>query len=42
MATKGYQSYRGRMPRWKKILIAVLILILIAAGLFLFLQDYQV
>ena len=42
MATKGYQSYRGRMPRRKKLLIAVLILILIAAGVILFLQDYQV
>lgn len=42
MATKGYQSYRGRMPRWKKALIAVLILILLGAGAFLALQKYQV
>ena len=42
MATKGYQTYRGRMPRWKKALIAVLILILLGAGAFLALQKYQV
>ena len=39
MATKGYQTYRGRMPRWKKALIAVLILILLGAGAFLALQK---
>lgn len=42
MATKGYQSYHGRMPGWKKLLIGVLLLILIAAVGFLFLQKYQV
>ena len=42
MATKGYQSYHGRMPGWKKLLIAVLLLILVAAGGFLVLQNYQV
>ena len=42
MATKGYQTYRGRMPRWKKALMAVLILILIGACAFLVLQKYQV
>lgn len=41
MAYKGYQynSYRGRSPLWKKIAAAVLILVIIAAGLFIFLQD---
>ena len=42
MATKGYQTYRGRMPRWKKALMAVLVLILIGACAFLVLQKYQV
>ena len=42
MATKGYQSYHGRMPGWKKLLIGILLLILIAAVGFLFLQNYQV
>lgn len=41
MAYKGYQynSYRGRSPLWKKIAAAVLILVILAAGLFIFLQD---
>ena len=39
MATKGYQTYRGRMPRWKKALMAVLVLILIGACAFLVLQN---
>ena len=42
MATKGYQTYRGRMPRWKKALMAVLVLILIGACAFSVLQKYQV
>ena len=41
MAYKGYQynSYRGRSPLWKKIAAALLILVILAAGLFIFLQD---
>ena len=36
---RGYQSYRGRMPGWKKGLIIVLLLILVLAGGFLILQP---
>ena len=42
MATKGYQSYRGRMPGWKKILIALLVAILVCALAVLVLQRNQV
>ena len=42
MATKGYQSYRGRMPGWKKILIALLVVILVCAVAVLILQRNQV
>lgn len=39
MATKGYQSYRGRMPGWKKLLIGILVVILLLAGAFLLFQP---
>lgn len=42
MATKGYQSYRGRMPGWKKVLIVILVAILVCALVVLFLQRNQV
>lgn len=42
MATKGYQSYRGRMPGWKKFLIVILVVILACALAFLALQRNQV
>lgn len=42
MATKGYQSYRGRMPGWKKLLILILVIILLCAGAFLVLQPDQI
>lgn len=43
MATsRGYNSYRGRTPLWKKLLVIVLILVILAAGTFLFLQKYLV
>ena len=42
MATKGYQSYRGRMPGWKKVLIVILVAILVCALVVLFLQHNQV
>ena len=32
MATKGYNSYHGRSPVWKKILIIILVLLLLAGG----------
>ena len=41
MPTKGYQTYRGRSPLWKKILIILLVLILLGAGAFLFVQMRQ-
>lgn len=40
--SKGYNSYRGRTPLWKKLLVVVLILVILAAGTFLFLQKYLV
>lgn len=40
MALKGYNSYRGRQGIWRGLLIAVLILTLIAACAFLFLQRF--
>jgi hypothetical protein len=42
MATKGYQTYRGRMPGWKKFLIALLIIVLCGAVAFIFFQPSQV
>ena len=42
MAMKSYRTYRGRTPRWKKVLTAVLLLILAGALAFLLLQRYQV
>ena len=35
MATKGYNSYHGRTPLWKKILIVVLVLLLLGGGVLL-------
>ena len=40
MALKGYSSYRGRQGFWRRLLIVVLVLILVAACGFLFLQRY--
>ncbi len=40
MALKGYNSYRGRQGVWRRLLVVVLLLILIAACGFLFLQRY--
>lgn len=40
MALKGYHSYRGRPGIWRVLLVTVLLLILIAACAFLFLQRY--
>lgn len=42
MSTKGYQTYRGRMPLWKKVLIGALILILLAAGGGMLMNRYVV
>ncbi|NLU24796.1 MAG: hypothetical protein GXW99_08880 [Clostridiales bacterium] len=42
MATRGYNSYRGRMTPGKKVLIVVLVLILLGACGFLFCQEYLV
>lgn len=42
MATKGYNSYHGRMTAGKKLVIAVLLLILLAACAYLFCQKYLV
>ena len=39
MATKGYNSYHGRTPLWKKILIPILVLLLLAGGAFLYCQN---
>ncbi len=39
---RGYQNYRGRTPLWKKLLAAVLVLVILAAAVFLFLQKYLV
>ena len=40
MALKGYHSYRGRQGIWRRLFVALLVLILIAACAFLFLQRY--
>ena len=40
MALKGYHSYRGRQGFWRRLLVFVLVLILVAACGFLFLQRY--
>ena len=42
MATKGYNSYHGRTPLWKKILIPILVLLLLAGGAFLYCQNHLV
>ena len=42
MATKGYNSYHGRSPVWKKILIIILVLLLLAGGAFLYCQNHLV
>ena len=39
---RGYQNYRGRTPLWKKLLAVVLVLVILAAAVFLFLQKYLV
>ena len=40
MATKGYHSYRGRRSWWKKLVVALLVLILLAACGFMLIQRY--
>ncbi|MBR2131687.1 MAG: hypothetical protein IJ955_03965 [Oscillospiraceae bacterium] len=40
MAMKGYHSYRGRQGIWRWLLTIVLVLILVAACAFLFVQRY--
>lgn len=42
MATKGYNSYHGRMPTGKKILIVVLVILLLGACAFLYCQNHLV
>lgn len=42
MATKGYNSYRGRMSGGKIVLIVVLALVLVGALAYLALQNYVV
>jgi len=42
MATRGYTSYHGRVSTGKKVTIAVLVLILLAACAYLFCQKYLV
>lgn len=42
MATKRYNSYHGRTPLWKKILIVVLVLLLLGGGAFLYCQNHLV
>lgn len=42
MATKGYNSYRGRMSGGKIVLIVVLALVLAGAVAYLVLQNYVV
>ena len=42
MATKGYNSYHGRSPAWKKILIVILVLLLLGGGAFLYCQNHLV
>ena len=39
---RGYQSYHGRMPGWKKAVIAILVLILICALIFIMVQRNRV
>lgn len=39
---RGYQSYHGRMPGWKKAVIAILVLILICALIFILVQRNRV
>ena len=40
MALRGYNSYRGRQGFWRKLLIVLLVLVLLAACAFLFLQRF--
>ena len=42
MPTKGYQSYRGRMPGWKKLLVVILTVLLVGAVVVLCLEHNQV
>lgn len=42
MALKGYHSYRGRQGSWRGPVTLLLVLILLAAGAFLFLQRYVI
>ena len=42
MATKGYNSYHGRSPAWKKIRIVILVLLLLGGGAFLYCQNHLV
>ena len=42
MSTKGYQTYRGRTPLWKKILIIALLLVLLVAGGGMLMSHYVV
>ena len=39
---RGYSSYHGRSPVWKWLLIVLLILIILAAGAYLVIQNYLV
>ena len=40
--SRGYRNYRGRTPKWKVILAAVLVLVILAAGAVILLQQYIV
>jgi len=42
MATKGYNSYRGRLSARKKLLTVLLVLVLLGSAVFLLGQDYLV
>ena len=42
MATKGYNSYRGRASAWKRLLVVLLILTVVGSGVFLLCQNYLV
>lgn len=39
---KGYSTYHGRSPLWRALVMVVLVLVILAAGSFVFLQRYLV
>lgn len=40
--SRGYRNYRGRTPKWKVVLAVVLVLVILAAGVVILMQQYIV